>query len=184
MNHGKWVIFLILILFSASASAEFYKYRDKDGTIRYTDDLSSVPEDQRPGLKIIDEYRRDTFPASGDAGKQSNQISPNENETKNQTKTDDTEEIGKRLERQKEMLDKERNALDKERKALLKEKEAFVSSRRFKSGEDSIVIKKLKNLTEKIEKLNKKMQQTEKKQMAFDAEVKAFNARLKETQKQ
>ena len=37
------------------SSAEFYKYRDASGVLRYTDDISQIPEDQRPKIDTYTE---------------------------------------------------------------------------------------------------------------------------------
>ncbi|MBL7178926.1 MAG: DUF4124 domain-containing protein [Desulfobacterales bacterium] len=183
MKQGRWILLLILILFSAPVSAEFYKYVDKDGNVLYTDDLSQVPEEQRAGLRVFDESQSGTYSTTGDVEKQEKQMLPGEGETSRQKEAGDFEETRQRLEKQKEALDKESEALEKEREALVKEKEELVSSRRFKSGSDSIVKKKLKELTEKTEKFRKKLNVMKEKRAAHEAEVEAFNAKANEAQK-
>lgn len=55
---------LLLILAVGPASAQFYKYKDADGNILFTDDLSQVPPDQR---ESVPGYRESTPDAGTDA---------------------------------------------------------------------------------------------------------------------
>lgn len=55
MNLSRRIILLVLILGTAPALAEFYKYVDESGIARYTDDLSQVPVNQRPGVNTYTE---------------------------------------------------------------------------------------------------------------------------------
>lgn len=168
MNRGKWIIVIILILFTASVSAEIFKYVDKDGTVLYTDDLSVIPEEQRSVIEVFSETADKAYATPADIKQPQKQP-----ETK---KTDDSEEISVRLERQRAALAKEGEALEEEMQALIKEKEAFLSSRRFKSGPDSIVTRQLKALNRKIAESNKKTQEFKKKKAAYKAKIKAMQA--------
>ena len=53
-------IFIIIVLLSAPASAQFYKYIDEDGNIRFTDDINQVPKQQRTTVKSYEEAVSDT----------------------------------------------------------------------------------------------------------------------------
>ncbi len=55
-----YVAFLIVMFFSAPAVAQIYKYTDKDGNVRFTDDMGNVPESSRDSVKTIEEI---TFPS-------------------------------------------------------------------------------------------------------------------------
>ena len=57
MNQGKWIILLILVLFSIPASAEFYKFIDEEGNVQFTDDLTKVPLNQREGVRKYIEFQ-------------------------------------------------------------------------------------------------------------------------------
>ncbi len=53
---SRFLLVVILGLFTvAYASAEFYKYRDKNGVLHFTDNLGEVPADQRSKIKRYQE---------------------------------------------------------------------------------------------------------------------------------
>lgn len=55
MRYKPIIFILILLLVPALSFAEFYKYRDKDGILRFTDNLVDVPADQRPKVHSYSE---------------------------------------------------------------------------------------------------------------------------------
>ena len=57
MHKMKGLIILALVLFAASASSEFYKYRDQNGNIVFTDDPTQVPRDQLPAAQKFQNYQ-------------------------------------------------------------------------------------------------------------------------------
>ena len=44
-------ILMVALLLPVSSYGEFYKYRDENGVIRFTDNLAEVPKDQRPKVE-------------------------------------------------------------------------------------------------------------------------------------
>ncbi len=46
------IITVFCIWSAVSVSAEYYQWIDKDGVKHFTDNVSEIPEDQRPGLNI------------------------------------------------------------------------------------------------------------------------------------
>ena len=51
MKYLKIFIIITFLMFSVSASAEFYKYVDDEGNVRFTDDINQVPEAQRAKIR-------------------------------------------------------------------------------------------------------------------------------------
>ena len=45
------LIVAMMSCWTTHASGEYYQFRDENGVLRFTDDLSSVPPDQRPEVK-------------------------------------------------------------------------------------------------------------------------------------
>jgi hypothetical protein len=55
MKKLRWTIVIIFLLLAGPVTAQFYRYIDKDGTLRFTDDLSKVPAGQRPNIRKYNE---------------------------------------------------------------------------------------------------------------------------------
>lgn len=51
MRTGLGIILIAAMLAVPPASAEFYRYVDENGNIRFTDDITMVPREQREKLR-------------------------------------------------------------------------------------------------------------------------------------
>jgi hypothetical protein len=91
-------------LLPGSSIAEFYKYRDENGIVRYTDNPLEIPEDQQKSAK---EYREIKIIEAADGA----------------AKVEGMDDIEKKLRAEKETLDKEYKELAEERKKLEEEAE-------------------------------------------------------------
>jgi hypothetical protein len=57
MKWLAWVVLLVSLVLAPPASAQFYKYWDKQGNIRFTDDINQVPENQRTKVRSYAEVQ-------------------------------------------------------------------------------------------------------------------------------
>jgi hypothetical protein len=48
-------ILIAAMVFAGPAFAQFYKYLDKQGVVRFTDDINQVPQDQRVAARSYSE---------------------------------------------------------------------------------------------------------------------------------
>jgi len=167
MNQGKWIILLILVLFSVPASAEFYKFIDEEGNVQFTDDLTKVPLNQREGVRKYIESRTDA-----------DDIKDNTNVDKKKKQLLDGQEKAMQIEdtnlfKIKKGLDAKKKELDAEYEALLKEKEEIDKNiQNLKTNE------KTKASNKKVQKFNEKIKKYEEKRKAFNTEVKAYNDKV------
>jgi len=151
MKITRYVLMVLLIGFMVAtyALADFYRYRDKNGVLRFTDDLTEVPEDQRPKLKKY----KETQPVSqtlqktvrpGGKGKQPVQQTAGKPRSKPHNEA--------------AWLLRERDDLDKLHKKLLNDKMAVaLQAQHVQTPEDAKKYRRdLKALNERIEKFEKR----------------------------
>jgi Domain of unknown function (DUF4124) len=166
MNFGRWLISLSLLLFSMSASAEYYRYIDKDGNVHYTDDLTNVPEKQRTDIHEYNGFQGDPY------DQQKDEKPPpliEKEQVKNEPDIDDFSEIKKRLDQEKEKLGEEYRALMEEKKEIAKDKNKYRSKSRAKKYNKIIL------------EFNEKIEDYEGRKKLFNEEVEKYNQRVEKS---
>ena len=159
MRYKLIIFLLILLLVPALSFAEFYKYRDKDGILRFTDNLVDVPEDQRP--KVHSYSEPDDF------------LTPQEKKKKAIQKEKASKKIRKSsgrlakdssfmgLNRIKTELDAEHAELTRTKHALNREKNTLSS------------IEAVKEYQDKVRRLNESIVDYEKRRKEFKRKIDA-----------
>ena len=159
MAQWKYVISMVLFLFSVTVFAEFYRFVDKDGAIHYTDDLNKVPEDQLYNIEKYKEFESDTRYRPAD--EQSNK--------KAQMEKADYLKKQKQLVQRKAILEEEFQILIKEKQILEADKESLAKKPRWLRRRKTI------ELNTRAAILNKKIENYERKKDTFNNEVDASN---------
>jgi hypothetical protein len=156
-GHMKLRLFIILItlLFSTvGAFAEFYKYIDKEGNILFTDDLSEVPENQRPGVIEYGEPEKKTG-----LSEESVEIQPGEDGQLDNTTNDPAADLNHR-----------KNALEQEYILLKKEKEELVNTKKNLKTKAQI-----ENYNKKVLLIKEKIEHYQKNRDELNAEIEKYN---------
>ena len=153
-----FIAILVIIGFPCTGDAEFYKLKNEQGDIVYTDDLSRIPENQR---SIAVHYEEVVSAPNLDMFQTDDESDAEELET-----SDDSEKMAllKELNKKKADLDAEYKRLMGEKEALEKRNDAFDTK------------EALESYNEKIVDLNNRIADYENRRQAFSDEVDAYNA--------
>ena len=149
------IVTVFYILSATSVSAEYYQWIDQDGIKHFTDDVSEIPEDQRPGLNI---YKSIKTPEKKKPDK--NKIDKNKPDKKKNFITPES------LVQKKDALDVESDNLVKKRETLRKQKKSLSGKKYNKLvTELNIEIQKYQKKVDEyeilVEKYNKQIQPSE-----------------------
>lgn len=156
----------LLIIFSyGPVSAEFYKYTDANGNVRFTDDLSKVPKSQRPNVTSYEESESNVPAAAPHA-------SP---KTEEEGEEDDVNGDAS-LNEQRNKVQQKKDNLKKEYKALMEEKAELAET-----SKKPMNLKERLELDQKIKNLNQKISQYDEKRNALNKEIEKLNARMAES---
>ena len=165
---GAVVIGMLLVGFSPSV-AEYYKYRDTQGNIRYTDNLADVPMDQRPATETFEEAPSNTLSETAvgqeDSSKESESEESNDLEKGDEAAPVVDEQKIEELNQRKKELAAEFAGLMEEKYTLLKEKKRLAGTL---AGRDA---KMVAEYDDKVKKLNQKIADYQKRREAFQKEV-------------
>jgi hypothetical protein len=168
MRLIKITIFIIVVLLSAPASAQFYKYVDEDGNIRFTDDINQVPEAQRATVKSYEEAVSDTD-VQNEADQSDSEVLPN-----SQQKTEAAEaaadiDLGD-LDEAYNQLKALRQEIDNEYNELLVEKETLAQEKAEAKTREQVL-----DYNEKVKQFNERAKAHQQKSKKYEAQVDAYN---------
>jgi hypothetical protein len=54
--YGAPVVLMVLLMAALNASGEYYQYTDPNGSVRFTDDISLIPPEQREDARIYESF--------------------------------------------------------------------------------------------------------------------------------
>jgi len=155
MRWRYLLLILVMVWFASPVHAEFYRYKDENGVLRFTDNIVDVPMDQRKGV-----HKYETAEPSGEP-RQLPAAAP-------APKPDETSiEIppgpeADRLTKIKDELDKEHVELLKRKSALEKETDIYSSNEKFETYKA------------KVTRFNLRKEAYEKRVEAFQRELEAY----------
>jgi hypothetical protein len=169
MKYLKIVVLISFLLFSLNASAEFYKYTDEDGNVRFTDDINQVPEEQRSKIRSYVESQSEEVPEQ-----EATQEIPEESEQQSNF-PDLSEDDAKQgsIEELKSRIDAIKQEIDQEYAALLKEKEQLAEDKNKVKTREQV-----ESYNKRIESYNIRGENFMKKQKERDALIDDYNARI------
>ena len=165
MNLIKLFICLIIIFFSTTVSAEFYKYVDENGNTHFTDDFNKVPEDQRAGLKGYEESEIDS------------DTDTVEKKAVKEIKVQDYNENQEDLDKFHDRLNKTRLQIKQEIQDINNEKEQHKNAKKNAKTEADVI-----EINEKAKIINEKQKALDKKYEAFEIERKKYRERLEKAE--
>jgi hypothetical protein len=145
------IVCFLYVLSASSVFAEYYHYVDKDGIKHFTDDISEIPEDQRPDLDVYKSIQS------------SPEKEPPEEKPSNEKQIESNGSIAlKSLEIKNDELVNEYNALIKRNKALTGQKKTIDG----------------KKYNELVTQLNIEIKKYQKKKEAYEKLVKQYNEQI------
>ncbi len=156
------IVLSICLLFSVSAWSEYYRYKDENGVVHFTDNLNDVPVDQRVDDNRFKEIK--SAPAVIDTQESDKSDLDRKEEKQLKKETEALSEIND-LNRERQVLEAEYEKLVRKKQVLRKEKKSVTTS-------DNI-----SDYREKLTALNKEIKAFEKRRSEFEAKVNLFNQR-------
>jgi hypothetical protein len=167
MKFIMLIVFSLIVWGPGLVSAELYKYYNQDGTLCFTDDLSLVPVDQRPGVETFRENQT----------KEIVSLSPPQDADTTalpaQTRQDGAA-LKSDLEAEFKLLVGVNKTLNEEYIALKERQEVLISG-----GEKAMTPIEIKAYNHQINELNQDTLKYKEKQQAYFKRVEEYNLKVK-----
>ncbi len=176
MQWFTGVILIASVALAAPASAQFYKYLDKLGHTRFTDDINQVPEDQRRSAR--------TYAVAAPGAAEANTLNGGSEQSRS-GRDDLVENAGgaavgvsseeESIDAAKARLEALKKQIDAEYQSLAKEKEALAQEKEAPKTRDQIL-----DYNKRVETFNQRAGEYESRSNELRKQVESFNARVME----
>ena len=162
----------LVVFWVAPAFGEYYQYTDPNGVLRFTDDLASVPPDQRPDVKTHQSI--ESQPAQQTTGSAVKKKASRSTAAAKETEPSGGTWQGRNSQK-KQALDQMQADLKATFAALQAERSALEAKAPVKGAtfEEKVAY------TDKVEALNAKIASYEEQLDAFNEKVNAYNSQVK-----
>ena len=163
----------MVVCLATPAFGEYYQYTDSNGVLRFTDDLASIPPDQRPDVKTHQSVESQPVKKkTGGAAK--------ENASRTAAAGDEANEpSGRTWQGGNAQSRQELDAMQAELKATFEALQTQRSALEAKAPLKGATFEEKVAYTEKVEALNAKIASYEEKLDAFNEKVNAYNSQVK-----
>ena len=164
MNQMLVLVLSFAFLIAAPVSAEYYKYYDENGNLRFTDDINQIPPDQRNQVKTYTSIEPQDEPQE-----------TTESSADNQPASEQEGEEGKPFNQEGRVkeLDAIKTELTNEYKALSEENTRLAEmKKKIKTTDD------VKKYNAAAKKLIEKQKEHERKRKAYFSAVEEYNAKV------
>jgi hypothetical protein len=166
-------IFLLLGLafYPLQANAEFYRYTDENGVMRFTDNLQEVPADQRPQLKKYKEAEDDMTPAQRAAKRRREAEAARKAKIRSQQRKKTGAVKDTRVD-SPEAFERVKTNLDDEYEYLMRKKSSLEEERKtLRTSED------VSAYQARVRELNEEIRRFEERRSRFIKQADRFNTR-------
>jgi len=167
---GLLLLVLLAAGWPAGSSAEFYRYYDENGALRFTDNIAEVPEDQRPQVKRYEE-EADYLTPQQRAAKARREAEAQRQREKLEIHDDKTTATKKAeiksaddLQTVRQQLDEDRTGLDARREELRAERDTLRTPDQVRAYQ------------KKVRALNADIERFEERRREFIKKAKQYNA--------
>lgn len=165
---------VLVVGFFSPAVAEYYQYRAPDGSIRFTDDLTKIPEPERSSMTRHDEVR----PSFQEIAVDTSAAGMEQESSSSSSAADRLAERRKALDEEYEALQEERTALDKAFKEIKTEEDraAYIQKMSEYNEKAKAYQGKIDELNKDIAAYNRSLRGVEKSDdEAADADTDSFS---------
>ncbi len=177
---GSFAILLFLSLtFDISISSEYYQYKDKDGVVHFTDDLSEIPKDQREKVTSFESLTSEGIRPSSLLNEEKKDFYDDQSEKEEQVLDEgeamESEAMDDKLLQTSASLQRERAELEQVFENLQKRRTSLTEMLvRKKTPEEK------QTYMEKVNQLNVEIKEYEDRQKQFSEKVEIYNNNVKQ----
>jgi hypothetical protein len=176
MKGSAFLVLLFGLIIAAPASAQFYKYQDEQGQIRFTDDINQVPATQRRHVRSYAATLPDATEASAPTG-----VAESEKTGDDAARPVAAEAAGvasveeEPLDSARARLEEMKKQIDSDYRTLAVEKESLSKAKEVPKNWDQAA-----DYNQRVKAFNQKAADYEKRSKDLRKQVEAYNARVSE----